>query len=58
MAGLELYIGGTVLLLGAAFTLLASVRVIRLPDLYACRVQGRRGGWRTDLAGGGTGGTR
>ncbi len=34
MAGLELYIGGTVLLLGAAFTLLASVGVIRLPDLY------------------------
>lgn len=34
LVGLELYIGGVLLLLGAAFTLLAAIGVIRLPDLY------------------------
>lgn len=34
LTGLELYAGGIVLLLGAAFTLLAAIGVVRLPDLY------------------------
>lgn len=34
LIGLELYIGGVLLLLGAAFTLLAAIGVVRLPDLY------------------------
>lgn len=34
LAGLELYLGGVLLVLGAAFTLLAAIGVIRLPDLY------------------------
>lgn len=34
LVGLELYIGGIVLLLGAGFTLLAAIGVVRLPDLY------------------------
>ncbi|MCP8884287.1 monovalent cation/H(+) antiporter subunit G [Devosia sp. XJ19-1] len=34
LVGLELYIGGVLLLLGAAFTLLAAIGVVRLPDLY------------------------
>jgi multicomponent Na+:H+ antiporter subunit G len=34
LEGLEVYAGGIVLLLGAAFTLLAAVGVVRLPDLY------------------------
>ncbi|MEQ9638307.1 MAG: monovalent cation/H(+) antiporter subunit G [Devosia marina] len=34
LAGIELYFGGALLVLGAAFTLLAAVGVVRLPDLY------------------------
>lgn len=34
LSGLELYIGGVLLLVGAVFTLLAAVGVVRLPDLY------------------------
>lgn len=34
LTGLELYAGGIVLVLGAAFTLLAAIGVVRLPDLY------------------------
>jgi len=34
LEGLELYLGGTLLVLGAAFTLLATIGVVRLPDLY------------------------
>ncbi|WP_297111771.1 monovalent cation/H(+) antiporter subunit G [uncultured Devosia sp.] len=34
LEGLELYLGGILLLIGAAFTLLAAVGVVRLPDLY------------------------
>lgn len=34
LEGIEFYLGGIVLLLGAAFTLLAAVGVVRLPDLY------------------------
>ncbi len=34
LTGIELYVGGVVLLLGAAFTLLAAIGVVRLPDLY------------------------
>jgi multicomponent Na+:H+ antiporter subunit G len=34
LVGLEMYIGGIVLLLGAGFTLLAAIGVVRLPDLY------------------------
>jgi multicomponent Na+:H+ antiporter subunit G len=34
LTGIELYVGGVVLVLGAAFTLLAAVGVVRLPDLY------------------------
>ncbi len=34
LTGLEVYVGGVVLVLGAAFTLLAAVGVVRLPDLY------------------------
>jgi multicomponent Na+:H+ antiporter subunit G len=34
LEGLELYLGGTLLVLGAAFTLLAAIGVVRLPDLY------------------------
>lgn len=34
LEGIELYLGGTLLVLGAAFTLLAAVGVVRLPDLY------------------------
>ncbi len=34
LEGIELYFGGTLLVLGAAFTLLAAVGVVRLPDLY------------------------
>ncbi|MBJ3785144.1 monovalent cation/H(+) antiporter subunit G [Devosia sediminis] len=34
LTGLELYLGGVVLVLGAAFTLLAAIGVVRLPDLY------------------------
>jgi multicomponent Na+:H+ antiporter subunit G len=34
LVGLEHYLGGTLLVLGAAFSLLAAVGVIRLPDLY------------------------
>ncbi|WP_338722907.1 monovalent cation/H(+) antiporter subunit G [Devosia sp. XK-2] len=32
--GWELYLGGILLLLGATFTLLATIGVVRLPDLY------------------------
>jgi multicomponent Na+:H+ antiporter subunit G len=31
---IALYVGGVVLLMGAAFTLLATIGVLRLPDLY------------------------
>lgn len=31
---LALYLGGTLLVLGAAFSLLATIGVVRLPDLY------------------------
>ena len=34
LEGIELYLGGTLLVLGAAFTLLAAIGVVRLPDLY------------------------
>ena len=34
LVGLEMYIGGIVLLLGAGFTVLAAIGVVRLPDLY------------------------
>ncbi|MEQ8600865.1 MAG: monovalent cation/H(+) antiporter subunit G [Devosia sp.] len=34
LEGIELYLGGTLLVLGAAFTLLATIGVVRLPDLY------------------------
>ena len=34
LEGLELYLGGTLLFLGSAFTLLATIGVVRLPDLY------------------------
>lgn len=34
LAGLEIYLGGVVLVLGAVFTLLAAIGVVRLPDLY------------------------
>ena len=34
LTGIELYVGGVVLVLGAVFTLLAAVGVVRLPDLY------------------------
>lgn len=34
LEGLELYLGGVLLVLGAAFTLLATIGVVRLPDLY------------------------
>ncbi|MBB4051083.1 multicomponent Na+:H+ antiporter subunit G [Devosia subaequoris] len=34
LEGVELYLGGTLLVLGAAFTLLAAIGVVRLPDLY------------------------
>lgn len=34
LSGLELYVGGVLLLLGAVFTLLAAIGVVRLPDLY------------------------
>ena len=34
LTGLELYVGGVLLLLGAVFTLLAAIGVVRLPDLY------------------------
>lgn len=34
LTGLELYIGGLVLVSGAVFSLLAAVGVVRLPDLY------------------------
>jgi multicomponent Na+:H+ antiporter subunit G len=34
LAGLEYYLGGALLVLGAAFSLLAAIGVIRLPDLY------------------------
>jgi multicomponent Na+:H+ antiporter subunit G len=34
LVGLEYYVGGIVLVLGATFTLLAAVGVVRLPDLY------------------------
>lgn len=34
LVGLELYLGGTVLMLGTLFTLLAALGVVRLPDLY------------------------
>lgn len=32
--GVELYIGGILLLAGAVFSLLAAIGVVRLPDLY------------------------
>lgn len=34
LVGIELYLGGALLLLGAVFTLLAAIGVVRLPDLY------------------------
>lgn len=34
LAALALYLGGVVLVVGAVFTLLATIGVIRLPDLY------------------------
>ncbi len=34
LEGIELYLGGTLLVIGAAFTLLAAIGVVRLPDLY------------------------
>ena len=34
LGGIELYLGGTLLVFGAAFTLLAAIGVVRLPDLY------------------------
>jgi multicomponent Na+:H+ antiporter subunit G len=34
LVGLEIYLGGTILVLGALFTLLAAIGVVRLPDLY------------------------
>ena len=34
LVGLELYLGGSLLILGAVFTLLAAIGVVRLPDLY------------------------
>jgi multicomponent Na+:H+ antiporter subunit G len=34
LVGLELYLGGILLILGAVFTLLAAIGVVRLPDLY------------------------
>lgn len=34
LVGIEVYVGGIVLVLGAAFTLLAAIGVVRLPDLY------------------------
>lgn len=34
LEGLELYLGGALLVLGATFTLLATIGVVRLPDLY------------------------
>lgn len=34
LADIVLYAGGALLLVGAAFTLLATIGVIRLPDLY------------------------
>lgn len=34
IADLALYIGGVLLLVGAIFTLLATIGVVRLPDLY------------------------
>ncbi len=34
LAGLEIYAGGILLVLGAVFTLLAAIGVVRLPDLY------------------------
>ena len=34
LVGLELFLGGALLVLGSAFTLLAAVGVVRLPDLY------------------------
>ena len=34
LTGMGLYVGGVVLVLGAVFTLLAAVGVVRLPDLY------------------------
>jgi multicomponent Na+:H+ antiporter subunit G len=34
LADLAIYLGGTLLLLGSVFTLLATVGVVRFPDLY------------------------
>ena len=34
LVGLEHYLGGILLILGAVFTLLAAIGVVRLPDLY------------------------
>ena len=34
LVGLEVYLGGILLILGAVFTLLAAIGVVRLPDLY------------------------
>lgn len=34
LVGVEIYLGGVVLVLGAVFTLLAAIGVVRLPDLY------------------------
>ena len=33
LVGLELYLGGILLILGAVFTLLAAIGVVRLPDI-------------------------
>jgi multicomponent Na+:H+ antiporter subunit G len=34
LSALAIYLGGSLLVLGAAFTLLAAIGVVRLPDLY------------------------
>lgn len=34
VSGLEVYIGGVILVLGTVFMLLAAIGVVRLPDLY------------------------